>query len=94
LLFEGREIKSFPLGAKGLVAFYQTYALAEAAVTAFAFARLFKKQNTRHKNRIHSLLKERLHGFAQEGIFGKKGRKGIRSIPPAHRCRQRPSWPR
>ncbi|MDR0476013.1 MAG: hypothetical protein LBH43_20400 [Treponema sp.] len=40
----GKEIKTFPLGTEGLAAFYQTltpqtYALAEAAVTVFAFAR-------------------------------------------------------
>jgi hypothetical protein len=31
---------------------------------------------------VHSLLKERLHGFTQEEIFGKKGRRKIRPIPP------------
>jgi transposase len=48
----------------------------------FSTYRLFKKQNTQLKNRIHSLLKEQLHGFTQEEIFGKKGRRGIRAISP------------
>ena len=32
----------------------------------FSTYRLFKKQNTQIKNRIHSLLKEQLYGFTQE----------------------------
>ena len=47
----------------------------------FATYRLLKKQNTQTKNRIHSLLKEQLHGFTQEEIFGKRGRQEIREIP-------------
>jgi len=46
----------------------------------FTTYRLFKKQNTQLKNRIHSLLKEQLYGFTQEEIFGKKDRQEIRSI--------------
>jgi transposase len=48
----------------------------------FSTYRLFKKQNTRLKNRIHSLLKEQLYGFTREEIFGKKDRRDIRSISP------------
>ena len=48
----------------------------------FTTYRLFKKQNTQLKNRIHSLLKEQLHGFTQEEIFGKGDRKEIRSLSP------------
>ena len=48
----------------------------------FTTYRLYKKQNVQLKNRIHSLLKEQLHGFTQEKIFGKKGREYIRSISP------------
>jgi len=46
----------------------------------FTTYRLFKKQNTQLKNRIHSLLKEQLHGFTQEAIFGKRDRQEIRAI--------------
>jgi hypothetical protein len=42
--------------------------------------RLYQKQNTQLKNRIHSLSKERLYGFTQEEIFDKKSRKKIREI--------------
>jgi transposase len=42
--------------------------------------RLYRKQNTQLKNRIHSLLKERLYGFTQEAIFDRKSRKKIRGI--------------
>jgi transposase len=48
----------------------------------FTTYRLFKKQNTQLKNRIHSLLKEHLHGFTQEEIFGKRDRQEIRAISP------------
>jgi transposase len=48
----------------------------------FTTYRLYKKQNVQLKNRVHSLLKERLHGFTQEEIFGKKGRAYIRTISP------------
>jgi transposase len=48
----------------------------------FATYRLLKKQNTQLKNRIHSLLKEQLHGFTQQEIFGKRGRQEIRAISP------------
>jgi hypothetical protein len=34
------------------------------------------------KNRIHSLLKEQLHGFTEEEIFGRKRRERSRSISP------------
>jgi transposase len=46
----------------------------------FSTYRLLKKQTTQLKNRIHSLLKERLYGFTQEEIFGKKSRARIRDI--------------
>jgi transposase len=46
----------------------------------FSTYRLYQKQNIRLKNRIHSLLKERLYGFTQEEIFDKKSRKKIREI--------------
>jgi transposase len=42
--------------------------------------RLYKKQTTQLKNRIHSLVKENLHGFTQEEIFGSKNRQMIRQI--------------
>jgi transposase len=42
--------------------------------------RLYQKQNTQLKNRIHSLLKEQLYGFTQEEIFDKKSREKIREI--------------
>ena len=48
----------------------------------FTTYRLFKKQSTQLKNRIHSLLKEQLHGFTQEEIFGKRDRREIRAISP------------
>jgi len=48
----------------------------------FTTYRLYKKQSTQLKNRIHSLLKERLHGFTQEEIFSRKGREHIRTISP------------
>jgi len=44
----------------------------------FSTYRLFKKQSTQFKNRIHSLLKENLYGLTQEQIFGKSSRKKIR----------------
>jgi transposase len=46
----------------------------------YSTCRLYKKQPPQLKNRIHSLLKERLYGFAQEEIFGKKDRPKIRAI--------------
>jgi transposase len=39
--------------------------------------RLLKKQITQLKNRIHSLLKEKLYGFTQEEIFDKKSREKL-----------------
>jgi transposase len=48
----------------------------------FTTYRLFKKQNTMLKNRIHSLLKEQLYGFTQEEIFSNYRREYIRSILP------------
>jgi transposase len=44
----------------------------------FSTYRLLKKQTVQIKNRIHSLLKEKLHGFTQEEIFDKKSRKMLR----------------
>lgn len=41
---------------------------------------LVKKQITSTKNRIHSLLKQKLLPFTKEYIFGKKTRPSIRSI--------------
>ena len=46
----------------------------------FSTYRLYKKQTTQIKNRIHSLLKEKLYGFTQEEIFDKKSRKKIREM--------------
>jgi transposase len=46
----------------------------------FSTYRLYQKQNTQLKNRIHSLAKEHLYGFTQEEIFDKKSRKEIRKI--------------
>ena len=48
----------------------------------FTTYRFIKKQNVQLKNRIHSLLKEGLHGFTREEIFGKKARINIRNISP------------
>lgn len=48
----------------------------------FSIYRLYKKQNTHLKNRIHSLLKEHLHSFTQEEIFSRKSREYIRTISP------------
>jgi transposase len=48
----------------------------------FTTYRLYKKQNVQLKNRIHSLLKEQLHGFTQEEIFSKKSRIHISNISP------------
>jgi transposase len=42
--------------------------------------RLYQKQSTQLKNRIHSLLKEQLYGFTQEEIFDKKNREKVRGI--------------
>jgi transposase len=46
----------------------------------FSTYRLYKKQNTQLKNRVHSLLKEQLFGFTQQEIFDKKSRAKIRGI--------------
>jgi transposase len=46
----------------------------------FTTYRLYKKQTTQIKNRIHSLVKEKLYGFTQEQIFGKKSRIKIRAL--------------
>ena len=46
----------------------------------FTTYRLYRKQTTQIKNRIHSLLKEKLYGFTQEEIFGKKDRGKIRKL--------------
>jgi len=46
----------------------------------FSTYRLYRKQTTQYKNRIHSLLKENLYGFTQEEIFDKKNREMIRGI--------------
>jgi len=46
----------------------------------FSTYRLLKKQTTQLKNRIHSLLKEKLYGFTQEQIFGKGSRKMLRQM--------------
>ena len=46
----------------------------------FTTYRLYKKQIVQIKNRIHSLLKEKLYGFTQEEIFDKESRKEIRSL--------------
>jgi len=46
----------------------------------FSTYRLQKKQTTQIKNRIHSLLKEKLYGFTQEEIFDIKSREKIRNL--------------
>jgi transposase len=46
----------------------------------FTTYRLYRKQTTQVKNRIHSLLKERLYGFTQEEIFTQGQRKAIRAL--------------
>jgi transposase len=46
----------------------------------FSTYRLYQKQNTQLKNRIHSLLKDQLFGFTQEEIFDRKSRQKIREI--------------
>jgi transposase len=46
----------------------------------FTTYRLYKKQIVQIKNRIHSLLKEKLYGFTQEEIFDRKSREKIRCI--------------
>ena len=51
----------------------------------FTTYRLERKQVTAVKNRIHSLLKQNLYPFTKEYIFGKKTRKGIRSL-----CEEKP----
>jgi len=51
----------------------------------FATYRLYKKQAAQLKNRVHSLLKERLHGFTREEIFSAKDRERIRAYPRVRR---------
>jgi transposase len=46
----------------------------------FTTYRLYKKQTTQIKNRIHSLLKEKLYGFTQEEIFDKKSREKVKGL--------------
>jgi len=46
----------------------------------FTTYRLYRKQTTQIKNRIHSLLKEKLYGFTQEEIFSQRSRKKIREL--------------
>jgi transposase len=46
----------------------------------FSTYRLLKKQTTQIKNRIHSVVKERLYGFTREQIFTRRGRKMIRNL--------------
>jgi transposase len=46
----------------------------------FSTYRLLRKMTTQVKNRIHSLLKEKLYGFTQEEIFDKKSRVKIRTL--------------
>jgi len=46
----------------------------------FTTYRLMKKQAVQIKNRIHSLLKEKLYGFTQEEIFDRKNRGRIRGL--------------
>ena len=46
----------------------------------FTTYRLWKKQTTQIKNRIHSLIKEKLYGFTQEEIFTRKNREKICSL--------------
>ena len=46
----------------------------------FTTYRLYRKQTTQIKNRIHSLLKEKLYGFTQEEIFDRKSREKIRGM--------------
>lgn len=46
----------------------------------FTTYRLLRKQTTQIKNRIHSLLKEKLYGFTQEEIFDKKSQERLRNI--------------
>jgi transposase len=54
-----------PLEIQNLRGFFSTY-------------RLLKKQTVQIKNRIHSLLKEKLYGFTQEEIFDRKSREMLR----------------
>ena len=46
----------------------------------FTTYRLYKKQNTQVKNRVHSLMKERLYGYTREEIFGVHMRQNIRGL--------------
>jgi len=46
----------------------------------FKTYQLYKKQTTQIKNRIHSLVKEKLFGFTQEEIFDKRSRENLRSL--------------
>jgi hypothetical protein len=52
----------------------------QALRSLFTTYRLYKKQETPLKNRIHSLLKEPLYDFTQEAIFDCKSRETIRGI--------------
>jgi transposase len=54
----------------------------QALRSLFTTYRLYKKQSTQLKNRIHSLLKEQLYGFTEEEIFDRKHREHIRAISP------------
>jgi len=46
----------------------------------FSACRFYEKQTAQIKNRMRSLLKERLHGFTQEEIFTQKQRKAVRAL--------------
>jgi transposase len=46
----------------------------------FTTCRLYRKQNTQVKNRVHSLMKERLYGYTREEIFGVHMRQNIRGL--------------
>ena len=46
----------------------------------FSTYRLLKKEIAQNKNRIHSLLKEKLYGFTKEEIFSQKSRNMILEI--------------
>ena len=48
----------------------------------FSTYRFFQKQQVQLKNRIHSLLKEKLYGFTREELFTKSRRQQIRAIEP------------
>ena len=46
----------------------------------FTTYRLYRKQNTQLKNRIHSLVKEQLYGFTREELFDLKSRGRVRAL--------------